>query len=65
MSGIEERRAECKAHKEKTEELRKVVFGNGRLGIAYDMVQVKFVVKVILGIQLLTLGAVAKAIFGG
>jgi len=38
---MEERRADCKAHIGKTEELRRKVFGNGQPGIAYEVVDIK------------------------
>ena len=55
----------CEAHIEKTNELRKTIYGNGKPGLAYDMIQVKITNKIILALQLLMFGALAKIIVVG
>ena len=62
---MEERREHCIAHMEKTETLLKTVFGNGRPGLAYDMVSVKITTKIILGLQLATISAIIKILISG
>ena len=62
---MEERRMECVAHKEKTEELRKTVFGNGTAGLKYELIAVKIKTNIILGLQTVILGTLIKIVFFG
>ena len=63
-----ERRETCKAHEQKTEELRRTIFGhNGYQGLKYELVQVKadlklikMTNKIILSLQFILLGLIAK-----
>ena len=62
---MDERREACIAHQEKTEDLKKAVFGNGRPGLTYDMAQIKVTNKIILTLQTLMLCAIIKIVFFG
>jgi hypothetical protein len=55
----------CRDHKERTERLEDTIFGNGRQGLISDVAQVKVTLKIILSINLLMLGAIAKMLFFG
>ena len=62
---MEERRAECKAHMDRTVNLEKKVFGNGQPGIAYEIISIKTTMKIILTLQVLQLGAFITYFFKG
>jgi len=49
---MKERRAECDAHKEKTEELRDAMFGNGRPGLKDRVIKLEVMMYIIIGLLL-------------
>ena len=53
---MEERRADCKAHLEKTTEIKLAVFGNGKPGLAYEMVSIKTKMNILITLNILIFG---------
>lgn len=60
-----ERRTECDKHAKRTEALEKAMFiGNGKPAVVVDIATIKVTNKIILGLQLATITAIVKLLFG-
>jgi len=54
---MEERRADCKAHIQRTENLEKTVYGDGRPpALAYDVVSIKAKMNILITLNILIFG---------
>ena len=65
MINENERREECKSHIERTKKLEIAMFGEKRDGLAYEMVNVIFTNRIILGLQVATIAAIVKILITG